>query len=426
MSDAERHHRPLRVTFVTQWFAPEPVTVPVWMARALRRLGADVRVLTGIPNFPTGRVEPGYRAIRSFREVIDGTTVFRTPLYPSHDSSPVRRIANYLSWAVTSTARGRRAFTGADVALVYSSPATAASAAMWNMRRRGVPYVVVVQDLWPDSIFASGFLNRPLVRRLVEPVVGAAAVKSYTDAARVVVISPGMRDLLAARGVDPARIDVIYNWVDEELMVPKSPHGRLKERLGIPHDAFLLMYGGAHGPAQALGVVVDAFDELTRRGAHAHLVLVGNGIEKELLRTKAAHLPTVHFLDPVPVAEMADLMAGADAQLVSLADDELFSVTMPSKVQSVLATGSAMLVVAPGDAAAVVVGAGAGMAANPGDPHHVADQVERLTALSDEELHAVRAASARLYRSEMSEDVGAARLLDALATAAGRSVRDHD
>lgn len=425
MSDTARHHRPLRVTFVTQWFAPEPVTVPVWMARALRRLGADVRVLTGIPNFPTGRVEPGYRATRSSREVIDGTTVFRTPLYPSHDSRPVRRITNYVSWALSSAARGRRAFAGADVALVYSSPATAATSAMWNLRRRGVPYVVVVQDLWPDSIFASGFLNRPLVRRFVEPVVGAAALKSYTDAARVVVISPGMRDLLTARGVDPSRIDVIYNWVDEELMVPRSRHVGLKERLGIPPDAFLLMYGGAHGPAQALDVVVDAFHELSRRGSDAHLLLVGHGIDKDILRERAAGLTTVHFLDSVPVTAMADLMAGADAQLVSLADHALFAVTMPSKVQSVLATGSAMLVVAPGDAAGVVVGAGAGLAARPGDTQDVAAQVERLAAMSPEELDAMRTASSRLYRTEMSERVGAARLLDALTAAAGRPASHH-
>ena len=187
----------LRVTLVTQWYPPEPAQQPEWIADALAADHCDVNVLTGVPNYPNGVVAPGYRAWQRSREVLNGRVVTRTPLYPSHDSSSLRRILNYASWALTAALWGGRAFASSEVSLVYSSPATAALPAMWQRRRRGVPYVMIVQDLWPDSIFSSGFLRRPSVRRVVEPIVNAFVNRTYRNASGVVVISPGMADFFS-------------------------------------------------------------------------------------------------------------------------------------------------------------------------------------------------------------------------------------
>lgn len=114
----------MKAVFVSQWYPPEPAEVPRGIAKALASQGFDVSVLTGVPNYPTGVVADGYRASRASSETIDRLNVKRTPLYPSHDQSAIRRMLNYASWAFSATLLGQRPLRSADVVLVYSSPAT--------------------------------------------------------------------------------------------------------------------------------------------------------------------------------------------------------------------------------------------------------------------------------------------------------------
>lgn len=406
------------MAFVCQWFAPEPVSQPTWIIEALAARGADVRVLTGIPNYPTGRVVPGYQAWRRRFEEVDGFSVQRTPLFPNHGSSALPRMLNYLSWAVSSTVFGQRLLRSADVVLVYSSPATAAMSAM-RARRRGTPYVLLIQDVWPDSIFASGFLPGlagRFARRLVNRFVDAA----YRGAARIVVTSPGMRDLLVDRGVPGERVSVIFNWVpDGEVGTPPSSPGALRDRLGIPADAFVLMYAGNHGAAQGLDVAIRACAQVGP-GRECHLVLVGDGVEKAALEEVAQREAQglVHFLGSRPRSEMAELMSQADAQLVSLVSAPLFAVTTPSKLQSVLQAGQPVLVSADGDTARLVQEGGAGRTAPAGDVDVLARQLRALADLSAHELDELGRRGRNLYETRMAENIGAGLMMDTLRAAA--------
>ena len=170
-----------RVAYVTQWFPPEQVQVPTWIAQALRRQGVQVDVLTGIPNYPAGRAFDGYPAWKRSVEEIDGFRVERTPLVPSHSRSALGRLTNYGSWALSSALLGQRVLSRADVALVYSSPATAALAPLVAKGLWGTPYVT------SDS----GSLARLGVRhRLLNPTPPATRQRSglsLTPLSRVTV-----------------------------------------------------------------------------------------------------------------------------------------------------------------------------------------------------------------------------------------------
>lgn len=412
------------VAFVCQWYPPEPVEIPRGIALSLASLGNDVSVLTGVPNYPSGQVLENYRALDLKTEQIDGLRVRRTPLYPSHDSSALKRIANYASWAVSASLFGQRSLRGADAALVYSSPATAALPTMVARRLWGTPYVLLVQDVWPDSIFASGFLKGSLgnvAHRLTDWFVR----RTYAMADHVAVISPGMADLLAARGVPREKLTVIYNWVPEEDRGPAGAIARAGESLaslvGVRDGARLFLYAGNHGRAQALDDLVRAF--LDERTNPAHLVMLGDGVTKEQLVTLADGHPRVHFLDPVDRPVAARLLDDSDVSVVSLADEPLFAMTMPSKVQSGLASARPMLVVARGDAASVVVDARAGAAAKPGDVDDIVEAIRTLTSASPGELSAMGARGLEVYQSQMARAVGAARLSDLLGSAASSRTR---
>lgn len=409
----------LRLGYVTQWFPPEPVAAPVWIAQAMRRQGWEVSVLTGLPNYPDGVVHPGYRKRRTTRDVIDGFEVIRAPLYASHDRSAAKRMANYLTWATCACAVRRSPLAAVDATLVYSSPATAALPAMAARARWGVPYVLLVQDIWPDSIFASGFLEQGRSRRLAERSVSALTTRAYAQSAAVAVISPGMKDLLVSRGVPAEKISVVFNWADESAFRPTAPDPAFRAGIGLGTDDFLLMYAGAHGPAQALDHVLEAADQLRDR-TDIHFALVGAGVSKQALKARAVQLglDRVHFVASVPLSEMPRVLPAADAHLVSLADRDLFRITMPSKTQSLMAAGQPIIAVAPGDTARVVREAGAGLTVTPGNPVGLADAILEMAAMSPDQRRAFGKAGLAAYQRDMCEAVGASTLSQLLRDAA--------
>lgn len=407
------------VAFICQWYEPEPVAQPGWIVSALRRQGLDVGVLTGIPNYPTGNVEPGYRAWRPRTERIDRVTVRRAPLYPSHDSSTFGRLLNYGSWAIGAAIFGLRTLRRSRASLVYSSPATAAFPAMVARWLFGVPYVLLIQDVWPDSIFASGFLGGSK-RRLIEWILTRFVDATYRYAHHIAVISPGMADLLVSRGVSSEKISVVYNWVDEDPTRSTDGSGRdLRADLGIAPTDFVVMYAGNHGTAQALDTAVEAFAGLSAQ-TPAHLVMVGDGVAKPELISRARRLgaDNVHFVAPVPRHRMVQMMGEADAHLVSLARRPLFAVTTPSKLQSIMAAGHPVLVAADGDAARIVVEAQAGVAAPAEDAHALRGAVESLVAQGADGLRAMGRNGREHYEATMAAEVGAIRLADLLREAA--------
>lgn len=406
-----------RLTFLTQWFEPEPTTAPVWIAEAMRDEGWDIGVLTGVPNYPDGVVHAGYSPRRRMTEVRRGLRITRTPLYPSHDSSALGRIANYISWALSSAVLGRRVLRGSDAVLVYSSPATAALGALLARVRHSVPFVLLIQDLWPDSIFASGFLNRPLIRRAVEPLVDLFVRWTYRNAFAIAVITPGMRAKLLDRGVPADKVHVVYNWVDETIFVPSEPRGELRTAAGIAPDACVFLYAGNVGAAQALEPLVDAFVGVDR----AHLVILGDGIRRPDLMKRAEGVPNVHFLAPAPLARMTALQADADVLVVSLSDDPLFTITMPSKTQASLAAGRPVLAVAAGDVATVVADAEAGVTVPPGDVAAARAAIEHLVSLGPEGRARLGERSRRYYETHMAKSVGARRLSALLEAAADQT-----
>ena len=220
----------MKILLLTQWFDPEPALKGLEFAKALVQRGHDVEVLTGFPNYPGGRVYAGYRVAFRQREEMDGVPVTRVALYPSHDSSAAGRTANYLSFALTAASIGACSVTRPDVAWVYHPPATAAFPAMVLKTLRGVPFVLDVQDLWPDTLAATGMVSN----RFALGVAGRFCAAAYRSAARIAVLSPGFKRLLVARGVPEWKIDVVYNWCRKTSPVPRRPTTRFSRTQAWP------------------------------------------------------------------------------------------------------------------------------------------------------------------------------------------------
>ena len=392
----------MKILILTQWFDPEPCFKGLAFARQLARRGDTVEILTGFPNYPDGKVYPGYR-VRPWRvERVEGFRVCRVALYPSHDRSALRRSMNYASFALASAILGPFLVHRPDVIYVYHPPGTIGIPALLLRWWFSVPIVYDVQDLWPDTIVATGMVSN----RTALSVLDKLCRFVYRRADQLVVLSPGFRKALIDRGVPESRIQVIYNWApDDALPTSAGPLSSYNKR----PDEFRVVFAGTMGFAQALDAVLEAAAQCAVRVPQARFVFVGGGVDRSRLEMKARNrgLDNVEFISRQPPSAMRAIFDQADALLVHLKDDALFAVTIPGKTQAYLAAGRPLIMAVRGDAARLVERANAGVLAEPEDPASIAAAVEKLASLLPEDRERIGAAGRAFYQRELAIDVGA-------------------
>ncbi|GAA4476806.1 glycosyltransferase family 4 protein [Gluconacetobacter asukensis] len=393
----------MRIVYLTQWFDPETHVIKgAKFVRALQSAGHEVTVVTGFPNYPTGRLYPGYRLRLIHKEVIGGVNVVRLPLYPSHDSSSLRRSFNYLSFFLSALVYLLLRRTPFDIAYVYHPPITVGLAAAVAGLLRRLPFILDVQDLWPDTLAATGMAGGRRSMRLV----GLLCRFVYRRSDAIVAQSEGMKTALNAHGVPADKLVTIRNWAEAE-----PPINEGEARLA-PHH-FVVVYGGNLGRAQDLGTVLDAAARLRERKPDILIRLYGGGVEAEPLRARAEalSLTNVEFHGPVSKDAIGAIFAQADALLVHLADHPLFAITVPSKVQAYLAMGRPIVAGLAGEAARLLVESKAAVVAPPGDPRALAEAIASLADMPLEARKAMGHAGHDYYQRHLSFQSGVRRTL---------------
>jgi colanic acid biosynthesis glycosyl transferase WcaI len=307
-----------------------------------------------------------------------------------------------------------RILRSVDAWLVISTPATTAVPAMAAQLLFGRPYVLLIEDLWPDSVQESGFVGRGPVLDAMLRCLHAFCDASYRRASAVAVTSPGMADILRRRGVPGDKLAFIPNWVDEKTFRPVPRDESLARRLGL--NGFVVMYAGSLGDVQGLDSAVQAARQLPDL-ADLRLVFVGGGVAESRLRAAAAGLDRVSFLEPQPMNRMAELMALSDVQLVSLKDLPLFHSTLPSKIAATLASARPLIGAVPGDAARLIEQSGGGITAAPGDASALEAAVRKMHDLDTETREAMGRTGRQFYLERISERVGSVALSELLERA---------
>jgi colanic acid biosynthesis glycosyl transferase WcaI len=383
----------LRIAYLTQWFEPEPNIVKgLAFVRALQADGHEVTVITGFPNYPEGKIYPGYRLRLLQRETIDGVRILRLPLYPSHDRSSLRRSLNFLSFFVSCFVYLMIHRSRYDLAYVYHPPITVGLAAALAGLFRRLPFVLDVQDLWPDTIAATGM---PGAARFVAPL-GACCGFVYRRACAIITQSRGIRQALIDRGVPQAKVSYIPNWAAAEF--EELPFRRSAA------EPFTLVYGGNLGRAQRLDHVLKAAAILSRQSPDIRIDLFGSGVEEAALRqeAKSLGLQNVRFNGRVTQPEIIRVFAAADALLLHLGDDPLFAITIPSKTQFYLAMGRPIVAAVNGEAAEVLRESGAALVVPPGDPVELAGAIRQLADLAPDLREAMGTNGGSYYRRNLS------------------------
>ena len=396
---------PLRALIFSQHYWPESFRINE-ITESLRQRGCEVCVLTGQPNYPDGAVFPGYRAAAWGRERHPaGYDIFRVPLVPRGGGTALRLAANYLSFIASASVLGPWLLRHKpiDVIFVYgTSPILQVIAAIVIARLKGAVLVTWVQDLWPQSLEATGYVRNPRLLAAVAMLVRWI----YRRCDLLLVQSRAFVPTVSAMS---GGVPVEVHPNPGEVAFDQRPTGeRPALQLG---PGFNVVFAGNFGTAQALETVIDAAERLQGH-SEIRFVLVGSGSRSNWLRHQldARRLHNVSLAGRYAPACMPSILAQASALLVTLVRSPIMSQTVPSKIQAYLAAGRPVIASLDGEGARVIAEAGAGIACPAEDPAALAEAVLKIYGLAAQEQARLGASGMAYYRAHFQPKVLASQL----------------
>ncbi len=404
----------MRVLYLSQYFPPEvgaTQTRAYEMAQGLIRAGHQVTMLTEVPNHPAGVIRPEYRGRFWVREVFEGIDVIRVWVKTAPVKTMRTRLAFYVSYMLNAAFAGLALARGRyDVIYATSPPLFVGGAALTLSYLRRIPLVFEVRDLWPESAVALGELTNPRFIRWATWLEEAC----YRRARRIVVVTQGIRDRLAERGLPTGKLAFIPNGANTDLFRPRPEEGAaLRRQLGLD-DRFIVLYAGIHGIAQGLETALQAAHQLAAE-PRIHFLFVGDGpVKADLLALRdALGLANVTMLDAQPRESIPAYLSAADVALVPLRRLELFKGALPSKMFDAWACGCPVVLSIEGEARRVLEQAQGGVFVEPESPTALAAALRRLAA-ERERCRAYGANGRRFVVAHYSRQAQARRLAELL------------
>lgn len=397
----------MKILIVSQYFWPESFRINELVQSLIKR-GLEVDVLTGKPNYPEGEIFSGYKAWGCHSEQWSGATIYRLPFLPRGRKSATKLALNYLSFVVSGLmiAPWMLRKNRYDAIFVYApSPILQAIPALFLGWLKRCKVIVWVQDLWPESLEATGYVRNSRILKKVEGIVrfiyghtDLLLVQSEAFIPKVAELAPGKK--------------IVYfpNSVDSTFANPSNaitPH--------IPEldERFCVLFAGNVGVGQAVEVIVDAAS-LLREHVDIRFIVLGQGSRWDWMReeVRTRGLSNLHLPGRFPLETMPGLMQKAAALLVTLADQPIFAATIPSKVQAYMAAGKPILACLNGEGASLVSKSGAGIVSRAEDAQGLVDSILLLYKMTATERQRMGENGRRYFREHFDQDILTDQLID--------------
>lgn len=392
----------MRILIVTQYFWPENFRITD-LASALKKKGHDVVILTGMPNYPLGKLYEGYSWWKKRREEVEGIPVIRVPLFVRRESKSWQLAINYLSFVISACIFApwflrKRRF---DVVLSYApSPVTVAIPAILIACLKNAPLFFWVQDLWPEAISATGAIKSPRILSAVRWMVK----NIYKRCDWILVQSKSFVEPAIVVGAEREKVKYFPNWA-ESLYKPINIDINSLERKEVPNDGFVVMFAGNLGAAQSLDTIIGAAEKLKEE--NIHWVFLGDGRRRICLQEQIVNkqLQKVHLLGSRPVETMPAYFSLADVMLVTLKDDPVMATTIPGKIQSYLACGKPIIGSLNGAGAEVIEESHSGYCVASSDIEGLVNAVYKMSKLSTEQREDIGLLARQYYEQNFDRDM---------------------
>lgn len=378
----------MKLCIFTNHFYPEDFKVND-IAFELEKKGHDVTVITAVPDYPKGKFFDGYGWFRRSREDVNGCHVIRLPIIPRGKGGAKRLVLQYLSYYISSFVFTffHTLFHKYDAVFVHlTSPFFIGLAATHLKRRQKIPMVFWMLDLWPESITAAAGISSPLVIRPLTKQVQ----KVYDNCDAILIGSKGFEKSICEKGDYKDKCVYFPNWCESaELPEDVEAYKAVEPFASFTGTEFVVLFAGNIGEAQNLDCVIDAAVEIQKTHPSVKFIFLGDGRAREHLVQKSADNgilgKTVFFPGRFPIESMPYFMSRASVLLVSLKDELIFNLTVPSKVQFYMAQGKPVLAMLNGDGADLIDEAKCGLAVPANDKTAFTDAVKKMSEMKEPE-----------------------------------------
>ena len=379
------HKSPMKILIVSQYFWPENFRIND-LASYFSKTGHEVTVLTGKPNYPEGVLHHEFLVNHIQFSRLGNVEVYRVPMV-LRGKRKILLALNYLSFFISASTIGlwKIRHKSFDVVFVFgASPITSAIPAIIFKKIRKIPVFLWVLDLWPESLSATGAVQSGFVLKTVGKMVSWI----YKNCDYILIQSRSFLESIQkyCAGTDqPGKVVYFPSWAEE---VFRQGSQIVQNAVTRRTDMFTVMFAGNIGEAQDFPALLAAA-ELLKTNHKIRWVIVGDGRMRDWVASEVVHRglsACFHLVGRYPVESMPAFFSCADVLLVSLKTNDIFSRTIPGKVQSYLAFGKPIVGMVDGEAHMVIEDSQGGRACKSGDFGGLAKIIEELANAQPEVL----------------------------------------
>lgn len=364
----------MKILFLTDNFPPEsnaPATRTYEHCIEWLKKGAEITVITCAPNYPKGKVFPGYKNKLYQKEMMDGIKVIRVWSYVTPNRGLVRRILDYLSFCISAFIASF--FVKTDIIIATSPQLFTAVGGYLAALFKRKPWIMEIRDLWPESIKAVEAMKQSRILDILDKLV----LFLYRNANHLVVVTDSFKEKIAGFGIKKEKITVVKNGVHLYKFQEQEVNQTFLKEHGL-EGKFIVAYIGTHGMAHKLDFILDAATKV--KNEEIHFLFIGAGAMKtRLVRQKERlKLKNVTMLDAIPKADVPQYINISDVALVNLRKKDTFKTVLPSKIFENAAMRKPILLGVEGEAEKVVKSYNAGLCF---EPENEADFLEKLNQI---------------------------------------------
>ena len=386
-----------RIWIISELYYPELTSTGYYITAIAESLAKDldVRAICGQPNYSA-------RGTRErSEESVNGVSISRVPSLRLNKNVLLFRLFNMLSLSTATLVKALACFREGDSVLVVTTPPTLPFVAAAAALTRGAGYTLLIHDLYPEQLIATGILRKGSV---VATAIDIANRWVYKQAQRIVVVGRDMKQLLKMKTAGLAiPVDYIPNWADTTAIAPRPrEENALLRDLGL-QDKFVVLSAGNFGRPNDLDTIAKTASELAP-DSRIHFLFIGSGVRHGWLKDNTSHLQNVTILPPMPRERQIEFLNACDVSVASFVRG-MWGAAVPSRIYSYFAAGKPVIAICEKDSemARLVTEENAGLVVDPGDPPGLRRAITRLrdsNALSAEMSKNARAAAVSKYSGE--------------------------
>ena len=388
----------MKILLISQYFYPENFKIND-LIFSLKERGHEITVLTGKPNYSKTHFFEGYGWKSDDFETINDIPVYRANLLSRRNGGAFRLFLNYISFAILASSKVRKIKGSFDAIYVYqTSPVTVGIPAIFAKKLFKAPIYFWVQDLWPESLTAAGGVNNKLVLGFFNSLTKFI----YNHSKKVLIQSNGFREYILNQGIPNDKI-IYYPNPTEDFYKPLQEVKEYREF--FQNEFFNIIFAGNIGEAQSFKTIINAINNV--KELPVKVIVLGDGRYKEtaicLIKEKGLE-SYFNFLGSFPPIEMPKFFSHADALLVSLKKNKIFSLTIPAKIQSYLACGKPIIASIDGEGAKIVIDAKCGVTSPAEDSLKLSEAIKELMALGKSKRSEMGNNGRAYYEKEFERD----------------------